>query len=195
MALCLLLVSGVVVFAASVNGEYAGLPVVKVKVNGQTLETDTPAVVLDGRTLLPVRAIAENLGAVVSWDQKTLTASVLKPDIQLLFVSEVTEKGDGLSLTKPYSSVTVVKNSVNVYFSVGAMEKKGYDYRIVVKNPSGTVISIAETQSTIIDENGIDGYVKFPGITFETAGNYAFEFQFKHNGSFETMGSRDLLVK
>jgi hypothetical protein len=47
---------------------YKGLPIVKVLVNGNPLESDVPAVVLDGRTLLPVRAVSEALGAQIHWE-------------------------------------------------------------------------------------------------------------------------------
>jgi hypothetical protein len=41
---------------------------ITVLVNGQPLELDVPPLIEDGRTLAPVRAIAESLGAVVDWD-------------------------------------------------------------------------------------------------------------------------------
>lgn len=39
------------------------------------IETDTPPTVVDGRTLVPVRAIFEALDATVEWDQSTKTAT------------------------------------------------------------------------------------------------------------------------
>lgn len=60
----------------SVYGEYAGLPRVKVMVNGSEIKSDVPGVVLNGRTMLPARAIAEAAGMDVSWDENTFTASL-----------------------------------------------------------------------------------------------------------------------
>jgi len=37
-------------------------------VNGQTITIDAPAVIVDGRTMIPLRAIAEAFGAEVSWE-------------------------------------------------------------------------------------------------------------------------------
>jgi len=37
-------------------------------VNGQTITIDSPAVIIDGRTLVPLRAISEAFGAEVSWE-------------------------------------------------------------------------------------------------------------------------------
>lgn len=49
-----------------------------VDVNGTQVPMDTAAVVKDGRTLLPVRAVGEALGAKIGWDQNTKTVSVDK---------------------------------------------------------------------------------------------------------------------
>jgi len=50
---------------------------VNVNVNGQPLQSDVkPFVNADGRTMLPVRAIAEALGATVQWDEATQTATL-----------------------------------------------------------------------------------------------------------------------
>lgn len=50
---------------------------VNVTVNGQPLQSDVkPFVNMDGRTMLPIRAIAEALGAQVGWDAATQTATL-----------------------------------------------------------------------------------------------------------------------
>lgn len=42
------------------------------------IDTDTPPTIVDGRTLVPVRAIFESLGATVNWDASTKTATGLR---------------------------------------------------------------------------------------------------------------------
>lgn len=44
------------------------------------VETDTPPTVVDGRTLVPVRAIFEAIGATVTWDAATSTATGIRGD-------------------------------------------------------------------------------------------------------------------
>lgn len=46
---------------------------VKVYVNGEELAFDQPPIIENGRTLVPLRAIFEALGAEVDWDQETKT--------------------------------------------------------------------------------------------------------------------------
>ncbi len=58
---------------------YLGYPVVHIMVNGKPLQTDVPAVVLAGRTVLPVRPIAELMGFDVAFDGPTGTVHLTAP--------------------------------------------------------------------------------------------------------------------
>lgn len=53
-------------------------PKLTVKVNEQDVKFDTPPVIQDGRTLVPVRAITEALGAEVQWNAATQTVTITK---------------------------------------------------------------------------------------------------------------------
>jgi hypothetical protein len=45
-------------------------------VNGNKVIIDVPAEIKDGRTFVPLRFVAENLGAIVTWDGKARTVSI-----------------------------------------------------------------------------------------------------------------------
>lgn len=49
-----------------------------VNLNGQQLSFDVPPTIENGRTLVPLRAIFEAMGAAVTWDQNTHTATAVK---------------------------------------------------------------------------------------------------------------------
>jgi hypothetical protein len=51
---------------------------IKVMLNGRYLDFDQPPVMVDGRTLVPARAILEALGAQLSWDGATQTVAAVK---------------------------------------------------------------------------------------------------------------------
>lgn len=57
----------------NVSGVYETRSVrtVSLVLDGQTLESDIPAFILDNRTLVPVRIISEHMGASVTWKQDT----------------------------------------------------------------------------------------------------------------------------
>lgn len=50
-------------------------------VDMEKIETDTPPTIVDGRTLVPLRAIFEAIGADVEWDGSTSTATGKKDNI------------------------------------------------------------------------------------------------------------------
>jgi hypothetical protein len=62
-------VSGIVVGSVLFSGiSFAAPAVVKLMVNGMEVKSEVPAQIIDGSTLVPARALAEALGAKVSWD-------------------------------------------------------------------------------------------------------------------------------
>ncbi len=53
---------------------------VDIYVDTEKVSTDTPPTIVDGRTLVPVRAIFEAIGASVEWDASTRTATGVRSD-------------------------------------------------------------------------------------------------------------------
>lgn len=60
------------------------VPVVQVAVNGEPLESDVPAFVWGGRTMVPVRVITEKLGANVEWLGGTSEVSITLGEVTVL---------------------------------------------------------------------------------------------------------------
>lgn len=78
LAALLAVLLSVPVFAAASApwGTYQGYHVVRVVVNGKVVSSDVPAVNLNGRTMVPLRAISDALGVQVQWDDATKTAII-----------------------------------------------------------------------------------------------------------------------
>ena len=49
-------------------------------INQQPIWLDVPPQIIDGRTLVPVRAVAEGLDAVVKWDASSQTVTITKEE-------------------------------------------------------------------------------------------------------------------
>lgn len=66
-----------VVFAAPAlatpGAAYQGHPTVNIVINGQQVQGDVPAILMDGRALVPLRALSEALGLDIRWDAATNT--------------------------------------------------------------------------------------------------------------------------
>lgn len=55
---------------------FGGFRIVNVLVNGEKVIGDVPAVLLNGRTMVPLRFVAEALGAEIEWDSSSYTVMV-----------------------------------------------------------------------------------------------------------------------
>ncbi len=62
---------GALAMAAAMTFGVISAEAVDVEVNGVKIETETPAVIMNDRTLVPLRAVSEALGCDVSWDADT----------------------------------------------------------------------------------------------------------------------------
>jgi len=69
------LLSSCLALLVFVSSAYAGSQI-KLLVNGQNVESDVPVQIVANRTMVPVRALAEALGATVSWDSEQGIVSV-----------------------------------------------------------------------------------------------------------------------
>lgn len=55
----------------------------EIYINAKILETSEEPVIIDGRTLIPVRDIFESLGAKVEWDEKTKTVLMTGDNVEI----------------------------------------------------------------------------------------------------------------
>lgn len=70
-------------------GLFAGLALaadspLKIIVNGKEVKSDVPPQLVNGRTMVPIRSVAEALGAKVVWDEKTNSVRIDTSDTILL---------------------------------------------------------------------------------------------------------------
>lgn len=186
-----------VVFAAAVNGEFNGFPIVNVKVNEKAVKADVPGIVMQGRTLLPVRAVAENVGALVSWDQSTMTASIIKPEAEMLFVDDIEVLDDGSwNLINPYTKREKGnKELIIIYYEISNINKGNLNLKVVGYDANGKSLGENTTVLTTEDEAGGVGYFTFEGMEIGAAGEYTFELQLMHEGKYQTIATKTLYVK
>ena len=71
--LCLSLVTTLLMGASSVSADE-----IIVELDGNPIEFDVKPEIIDGRTMVPLRKIFEEIGALVKWDNDTQTVSARK---------------------------------------------------------------------------------------------------------------------
>ncbi len=79
-------------------------PPISLVVNGRPVSCDVPPVIVGGRTLVPIRVVSENLGAIVQWNQAAQLVTITSPAgvISLTIGSTTaTIDGRGVALDAP----------------------------------------------------------------------------------------------
>ncbi len=136
-----------------------------VYISGDTKALDVPPMVIDGRTLIPVRFVAEAFGANVDWDEATQTVVINTawdgtgdvpcyskyptiPDLgAIIGVHGEEVKVNGLEYVYEYSPKDVLPSDLSHYLSLlddlGFDVKKGFDSLLYVcQKNDGTIIDI-----------------------------------------------------
>lgn len=73
---------------------------IEVRVDGVVLETDAPPAIIDGRTMVPMRAIFEKLGAAIAWEPDAKKVSAEKDGTKIeLVIGALTAKVNGADVS------------------------------------------------------------------------------------------------
>ncbi|MFM1653855.1 N-acetylmuramoyl-L-alanine amidase [Brevibacillus sp. B_LB10_24] len=89
------------VTAAAAN---SGADQIRLMIEGNLVQPEVPPIMQNDRTLVPIRVIAEGLGAEVDWDQESFTATVNKGNNQLVLrlnQKQATVNGKTVQLDAP----------------------------------------------------------------------------------------------
>lgn len=120
MALLVLMLFGTAAFAAN---DFQGFPIINVLVNGKPLVTDVPAINFHGRTMLPVRAVAEALGAELAWDGAAQTVSLKSAPAPVPVANNSALEGENKKLRQQVAALEQQVSELNAKLS--AIENAG----------------------------------------------------------------------
>ncbi|MCH5213268.1 MAG: carboxymuconolactone decarboxylase family protein [Oscillospiraceae bacterium] len=83
---------------------------------GEEYTLDVAPAIINDRTMLPIRFIAENFGLSVDWEQETQTVTIIKsgaPDGEITTISNVFGMGDLNPVAPRFTGVSYLKNIVS----------------------------------------------------------------------------------
>ena len=151
LAVLTLFLLSTLAFAATRWGTYSGLPVARVMLNGQVLSFDVPAVILDGRTLVPLRFVSEALGAQVAWDEANATAVIntgsTAASAGLIRTLLATERADGVPAKT--GEEFSINSAAALYFYFEAWDDgKNHTWRVQWLSSQGRVYKDATVEPT-----------------------------------------------
>lgn len=135
---------------AATDTSYSAVPAwFKVLVNGEEFTSDPPALIVEGRTYLPLRAMGDALGVPVEWNEELKQAEVGTVPV----VSEATIDNEIAQNEKWKMTYTGYKtvDEVNDYYEAG----DGKEYLILFFE----IENIGEEEHTFSAWSNIDAYV------------------------------------
>jgi hypothetical protein len=127
----------------AVGAVYASSPI-GISINGRTIASDVSPVMEDGRTLVPIRVISENLGAEVKYDAKAKKVTITK---------------DSTNLVLTLNQKQIIVNGNTQTIDVPAKAVKGrtlVPIRVVSENLNCTTVWDANKKMVIITTDGAD---------------------------------------
>ena len=152
---------------------------IAVRLNGNWMSFDVPPVIMNGRTMVPFRAIFEALGCTVSWDAETRTAKGMRNGrtVELTIDSKVARLGDQYQTLDQEAVIESGRTLVPLRFvseALGAEVQWIADSRVVV------------ILATVPDET-----VMFTQHSFSDVGSWIMEANAE--GAFNQLAVRGLI--
>ncbi|GIP32857.1 copper amine oxidase N-terminal domain-containing protein [Paenibacillus sp. J2TS4] len=183
----------VTVFGESLWGSFEGFSKARVFINDSEVnipEGDVPAFIVNGRTVLPLRLLAESLQATVSWDNTEQTAKIYKPNIHM-FVSLDVDKE--YTIKKPFGKVArgETRNFV-VSTQVDTLKMNATGFKITVEDPKGELA--AEAVEVPLEKASESFWYTWPfKVSFNQAGNYTVKFSLLVDGSYTVVSKKTIV--
>lgn len=183
LMLMFFVLSTAAVVASSIWGDFKGNSIARLIVNEETVEfgdSDVPPLIVDGKTVLPLRAVSDALQALVKWDNSNKTAYLYKPNVHMFFTTEVRKD----SAIVPFGVVERGKEVDFIVFAqVDNLKSSINSVQVSVVSPSGKSVITPVVKS--ISESKEAFWLKVPlyGVSFNEAGTYVVKFAMKQEGS------------
>lgn len=171
------------VVASSVWGDYEGFSIARVVVNGSTQQfssSDVPPLIINGKTLMPLRALADSMQAFVTWDNSNKTVSVYKPNVHMIVAKDI---DNDFNTKWPFSVVNQGDSGSFVVFAqVDNLQTEISSVRVSIVSPSGQLVG------TFVPDKKPSGSsfwlpALFSNVSFDETGNYVIKFEMMLEGS------------
>jgi hypothetical protein len=124
------------VIIASTTMSYAENEAIGLRLDGKVIPTDTPAVIVSERTLVPARAVFEAMGGTVTWDDSLREVTVtLGSSMVKLIIDSKTAYVDGVAVDMDVAaSIISERTLIPVRFVAEA-----FGYQVKWDDPTRTV--------------------------------------------------------
>lgn len=142
-------------------------------VNGERVELDVPATIINGSTFVPTRFVSESLGASVSWDGENRVATITQEGIMIRVhetletAAPTLELAESLVVPTDYPSIQAAIDAAS-YGDVVAVKPGTYRENIDFRGRNITVRSTNPEDPAIVASTVIDGGDGGTVVTFDS---------------------------
>lgn len=140
-------------------------------VNDSLVSLDSPACIIEGRTLVPVRAVSEAFGTNVNWNANTRTVTITSAKKS----TELTEDEISVKL-KANGSALIIENRSDYAFSFNAAminDSPVFEFKLDGKKTSNVIINPGEKKVVQCMET----YFKIPNYGVDSYGHIVIVWQ------------------
>lgn len=203
--LCIFLVFNILTVYASkaLYGYYHDYMKIKVEVNGQEVKSEVPGFIIDDTAVIPLRALGDNIDAIVYWNEEEQTAGILQPNVNILFTANpVFDKDNNTYVVyAPFGKINMSQRyhfSFHVFCEVDNLPQEEVEINVILKDTNGEIVK--EGYSQIFDaseENSLQYINFFENIDFTMTGKYSVEVLLKSeitDYNFVRIGEKQILV-
>lgn len=182
------------VYASSMWGDFEGYVKTKVLINNAERpfkDGETPAFLIKGSTVLPVRALSDSLQALVKWDDASKTVSIYKPNVHMFVAKKV---NDDYSISQPFGGVKKGDRlDFAVFAQVDSLTIPIHSFKISIISPSGEEVAVHEK---VVGGQRESFWYPWPfNVSFDESGKYVVKFSIKDSKtSSYTVVSEKLIV-
>jgi hypothetical protein len=184
----MLLVGAFSVYAAEpIYGLYNGFQKVKLMINGEELRgLSTPAFIIEGKTVLPVRETADALSAYTRWNDSTATVELIRPNVHLMIATKIDKSGESYTIQAPFGRVKKgQKLTFDVFSQVDGVMPEDVQFKIAIYDPNGEEV-YSSIQNTFKGSSSNQAFwypERVENMTFKQAGTYKVKFLLKPEGT------------
>lgn len=145
------------------------------------------------------RKMAEALNAIMIWDAKDKTISLIKPDVNMVTATMVGKKEDSMVIAGPFSKVRKGESldRFYVYTEISNLPNENLELRLLIRTPGSKEKGEFTVQPGIVKNHGEDAWINFQvnHADFSQAGKYTIQLQMKVpslGSTFYTIGEKTI---
>ncbi len=188
----------------ALHGYFKGYEIVKIKLGDNDIEGAVPAIIVEGSTMVPLRAVAENLDVIVAWDGPNKTVELTKPNVNMLFTANPVYDKDNKSylVYSPFGKLNKTQRynfSFHVFCEMDNLPYEEIEIMVQLVDPEGEIVAESTVESfDATKENSFQYINLFENINFVATGNYKVEALISGSSTgdeFKKIGEKIIAVK